>query len=976
MKNVALRMVFLSVLTFGFANLAVSGVYIVDGKNPVAKDDNPGTVEAPFKTIQAAVNKAVNPGDTVRVRGGLYRESVRVNGSGWNSSGNVNYASNVNWFTLEAYGDERVTLDGSAEVPADQWKLADGFKNTYVTPYTGKVGGEIYAVFVDGEMISPALVKNPQAQADRPKIAAIPADDVKEQCFSHDVKNKLIYVNLIGKVPGRDAVVEPIMFDTAVLLGSNRFVRVRQLEMRRFNYAGVEMGQTHDALVEDCYMHHCGQGIAAWGVSAGRIMHNVMSDLFSNGISMTGARAVIVDSNVIRRFNLNPYCIGNIYVSSIAMVGGQVLGNVIRNNIITDLMSSSSSGGGPWPDCGGGAMLMYGNSIFRLGSGFYIEAGSFGCTLRWNVAYDDVEGIALRANSGHIVMENYVYRNRRMAMNAGSLSDGDPQALFNLNGNTFIYNWVIENRGPVSPTPSPAKELSCIFDHNTYKPLDYKSSIFFFDGQQYKDVESIRAKLGAEMHGKLVKDFDAIKTCGLVTFRIADSRKPWEPIPMFGNPDMSRPDLQDSTRPYFWRRGTFLEEKWQMSISASIPGVGWPSTGWPFTQEGTNAFLATCSDGKATGKSRDETCYLEVGSIGDTPSTAEGFGAWGTALPTVDDALIDVSMWVRAENIKAALPNGGVYAFVEFRDGTGQNSTRQFLIGGPDKGPAVNEKLATGTYPYTEVKAAVTAPKNARWFQLAFGTRGCSGIAQFDTVDIQTRPGQERELTTADPLGFPPVAGKIVERPKPIDAAAFTWQPVDIKSILNRPLADDLPDDGKGGWFDLGSKADLRNLGTGTSEMGGVQFTVEKDNACFINKSRFRKSDDLPSGTTVEMKSSKADVLAFLYSGGWMASADVKHATFILHYADGSTADLPIIAGKNIFDWISPPEVLQDVKYDQSLGFAQQATSVNTTTFPSVNIWMLLWLNPHPEKEISTLEIKGENQGIVGLLSISIGTKK
>ena len=45
------------------------------------------------------------------------------------------------------------------------------------------------------------------------------------------------------------------------------------------------------------------------------------------------------------------------------------------------------------------------------------------------------------------------------------------------------------------------------------------------------------------------------------------------------------------------------------------------------------------------------------------------------------------------------------------------------------------------------------------------------------------RPGQEQELTTPDPLGqFPPVAGKAVERFKPIDAAAFTWQPLDIKA--------------------------------------------------------------------------------------------------------------------------------------------------------------------------------------------------
>jgi len=958
------------------ATAAQAAVLIVDGQNPAAKDDNPGTEAAPFKTIQAAFNKATKPDDTVRVRGGVYHESVRVVGSGY-GAGNVNYHSAANWLTLEACGDERVVLDGSAEVAAGQWRLVEGCTNTYVAAYTGQVGGDIQAVFVDDGMIGPALVKNPKGEAERPKIAAVPADNVAVPCFFHDVKNKLLYVNLCGKAPGREARVEPIVYETAIRLGPNRLVRIRKLEMRRFNYTGVEIGEAHDALISDCYMHHCGQGIAAWGVSGGRILHNVMSDLFYSGISMTGGRAVVVDNNVIRRFNLNPYRIGNIYVSSIGMVGGQVLGNVIRNNVITDLMTGSASGGGPWPDCGGAGLILYGNSVFRMGSGFYIEAGSFGCTLRWNAVYDNVEGIALRANSAHMVIENYVLRNRRMAMCAGSLSDGDPQSLFSLNGDTFIYNWLIENRGPVTPTPSPARELACVFDHNTYKALDTNSTLFMFDGAQFKNLDSLRTSLGVEIHGKVVKEFDATRTCGLVSFRLADARKPWEPIPMFGNPDMSRWDLQDSTRTYFWRRGTFQGEKWEMKRTAVRRQGGWPSSGWPFTWPDTGAFVAQCNDGKATGKAHDETCYLEMGSIeDDQPSTAEGFGCWSTALPTVDDAVVDISMFVRGQDLKAAAPGGGFYAFAEFRDETGQNATRQFIAGAPDTGQAATMKLATGTYAYTEVKQSVTAPKGARWVQLAFGTRNCTGRAQVDTVTIQTRPGQEQPLTTPDPLGnFPPVMTKVVALPVPINAAAFAWQPVDLAALLNRPLTDDAPDDGRGGWFDLGPQADLRNLSPGTSDFAGVPFRIEKDKACFVTKSRFRKSDNLPDSGKVELKA-KADLMACLHSGGWTAEPDVKQATYILHYADGTRASMPVVTGKNIFDWIAPPEIANDVAYDPALGFVQHAGSVNTTKFPSVHLWLVLWANPHPDKEIVAFEVKGENQGIVGLLGVTLGHKR
>ncbi len=44
-------------------------------------DSNPGTKEAPYKTVTAAV-QMLGPGDTVRIAPGIYRESVKVNGTG------------------------------------------------------------------------------------------------------------------------------------------------------------------------------------------------------------------------------------------------------------------------------------------------------------------------------------------------------------------------------------------------------------------------------------------------------------------------------------------------------------------------------------------------------------------------------------------------------------------------------------------------------------------------------------------------------------------------------------------------------------------------------------------------------------------------------------------------------------------------------------------------------------------------------
>lgn len=60
---------------------AFATTYVVDNQNPRAADINAGTQALPFKTVNAAAQKAV-AGDEVLVRPGTYREAVTLNNSG------------------------------------------------------------------------------------------------------------------------------------------------------------------------------------------------------------------------------------------------------------------------------------------------------------------------------------------------------------------------------------------------------------------------------------------------------------------------------------------------------------------------------------------------------------------------------------------------------------------------------------------------------------------------------------------------------------------------------------------------------------------------------------------------------------------------------------------------------------------------------------------------------------------------------
>jgi hypothetical protein len=76
--------------------------YIVNQHHPAADDGNPGTPEQPLQTISAAVAR-VQPGDTVLVKAGVYREQVTLSTSGTAKAP----------ITLQAAPGETVVVNGA-----------------------------------------------------------------------------------------------------------------------------------------------------------------------------------------------------------------------------------------------------------------------------------------------------------------------------------------------------------------------------------------------------------------------------------------------------------------------------------------------------------------------------------------------------------------------------------------------------------------------------------------------------------------------------------------------------------------------------------------------------------------------------------------------------------------------------------------------------------------------------------------------
>src|SRR5688500_6549603 len=106
--------------------------------SPSGADANPGSLAAPFRTIQRAAN-AAQAGDVVTVRAGVYRETVRPPRSGTAAAP----------ITFQAYPGEQVTVSGADVVGG--WSAHGGF--VYKARQSWDLGFGNNQVFVDGRMM-------------------------------------------------------------------------------------------------------------------------------------------------------------------------------------------------------------------------------------------------------------------------------------------------------------------------------------------------------------------------------------------------------------------------------------------------------------------------------------------------------------------------------------------------------------------------------------------------------------------------------------------------------------------------------------------------------------------------------------------------------------------------------------------------------------------------------------------------------
>jgi len=351
--------------------------FFVDGENPNASDDNPGTKDQPFKTINRGVRE-LWPGDTLTVRGGTYREGLELK----------LLATAEHPITLRAAPGETVVLKGSEVVrgwvkDGNVWRK-DGWTKEFVTQNFTKgcrlVSPNVMEVFqkdgLRGDAVVLFRVRTPE--------------ELREgKCYWDEATGVLTiwpYETDGPFDPNVGGVEVPVRGWGLSLNG--RFVRVRGFQFRQFGMAAVTNWPSVSLAGKDCRLEDC---VVTW------------ADFV--GISVSGFR------QVLRRCEAS-YC-GNSGLG--AGVGEKI---VIEDCVCTHNNFWRYSPG--WH--GGGAKLIpwFNRSVVRnsefaynYGPGLWLDGSCNDSVLEGNRCHDNEgPGIMVEISRGCLVRNNFCYNNR------------------------------------------------------------------------------------------------------------------------------------------------------------------------------------------------------------------------------------------------------------------------------------------------------------------------------------------------------------------------------------------------------------------------------------------------------------------------------------------------------------------------------------------------------------------------------------
>ncbi len=439
-------------LTVAAANDVGRQTYTVHQAHPAASDENPGTADKPWATINAALDH-IDPGDTVQVRAGVYREQMILAGEPWSFGGSLHrgFPSGGGYgrmITFEARAGDDVVIKGS-DVVAD-WRRHEGavwFRENWLH--------NSQQVFVDGKPLRQigGTMVDLVSRGDRFRgRLGEGLDDLGEGTFFVDLEAERLYVHLPGGSDPNGHLMEASVRPFFFCLWRVDFIRLSGFKMRHsntssaINWGALRIDGSHHIL-EDLDVAWC--DYIALHVSGdnttvvnSRFNHNGNSGIGGSG---WGHRFIGCETSHNNNRNWDP----NWHAGGVKIIPGA------HDLVMSGHVAAHNRGHGIWFDAWMSNVTIRDSIVHdNDGMGIFYEIGERGVIKNNRVYHNRGRGIYVADSSDTLVAHNLAYRNgmsgivvigtERRGGRYGRPEDG----ILDVRNNRVLGNILVDNNWP------------------------------------------------------------------------------------------------------------------------------------------------------------------------------------------------------------------------------------------------------------------------------------------------------------------------------------------------------------------------------------------------------------------------------------------------------------------------------------------------------------------------------------------------
>jgi hypothetical protein len=168
---------------------------------------------------------------------------------------------------------------------------------------------------------------------------------------------------------------------------------------------------------------------------------------------------------------------------------------------------------------------------------------------------------------------------------------------------------------------------------------------------------------------------------------------------------------------------------------------------------------------------------------------------------------------------------------------------------------------------------------------------------------------------------------------------------IDLKPHANQKLKED---------FNSGRYAgnNLASLPAGKTAFAGVKFHVG-ESMVQLGSANVKGKPDKVEGVKVGRALAR---LHFLHATAFSAADGAVIATYVVHYADKTKAEVEVAYGKDVVDWWAYPNQKEPTRGKVAWEGENEAAKGFDA---KIKLYLTTWKNPHPKKKVVSLDIVG-----------------